>query len=297
MSENSKIEWTDRTWNPVRGCSRVSEGCRNCYAERMAARFCAEMLDRYRVNPKAPFHGFATMTPSGPRWTGRVELIESKLKEPLRWKKPCRIFVNSMSDLFHEALPDEAIAEVWRVMVRANQHQYQILTKRSGRALYSLPRLVATFGAQPHIWLGFSAEDQPSFDARWEHARRWPVGGVLFVSLEPLLGPIVLPDEFLRFIRPWVIVGGESGHGARPLHPDWARSVMDQCQAAGAPFFFKQWGEWSDIRHSYVAGDALDGKVHHWDSGVSVRVGKKVAGRLLDGREWNEFPAPSEMSQ
>jgi len=313
MSQNSKIEWTDATWNPVRGCSRVSEGCRNCYAERIAARFCklpAEYEGTFR--PLGIFGGFSEMTKAGPRWTGKVALIESKLDEPLHWREPRRIFVNSMSDLFHEALPDEAILRVMKVMERAPQHTYQVLTKRAERMRDWVRKHL--YGIMPrYLHLGVSAEDQPTADARIPLLRQTPAA-VRFLSLEPLLGPIDVyrsakgftcagtddgREHPLRGIDQ-VIVGGESGPGARPMNPDWVRSIRDQCVAAGVPFFFKQWGEWTPTYHGkftkifrgypkFEDVPANNGTgTHH----RMFRVGKKAAGRVLDGRTWDEGPAP-----
>lgn len=234
MAANSKIEWTDASWSPIRGCSRISRGCEHCYAERMCARNLPGLLSPTTGEP------FARMTASGPQWTGKVELIESQLEIPLHWKKPRRIFVNSMSDTFHGNVSTPNLLDIWSVMRDAHWHTYMVLTKRADHAAIRLPFLVQRFGSLPQLWLGFSAEDQATFDARWKFARQWPVGSVLFVSLEPLLGPIVLPDEFLRYLRPWVILGGESGPGARPMPSGIPRSVRDQCIEAGVPFFMKQ---------------------------------------------------------
>lgn len=288
MSGATSIEWTDATWNPVRGCSRVSEGCRNCYAERQAARFRGD---------GDPFHGFAYSDKAGPHWTGRVELIPSKLDEPLRWRKPRRIFVNSMSDLFHESLPDEAIAAVFGVMAACPQHTFQVLTKRpkrmlrwfewlldlpfgADRMLYAaahelgdgseedeqvqvdrlreLSETVAADLAWPlhNVWLGVSVEDQASFDERILHLVSTPAA-LRFISYEPALGPLdcslpVAPmaTPLLRPSDPkngpgcvhWLIVGGESGPGARPFDLAWARSAVAQCREAGVPVFVKQLG-------------------------------------------------------
>jgi protein gp37 len=294
MSANTKIEWADATWNPVRGCEKVSEGCRNCYAARMAARFSGE---------GQPYEGLAEMTPHGPRWTGDVQLVPEVLDQPLKWRKPRRIFVNSMSDLFHEDVPDEFIARVWTIMASCREHTFQILTKRPRRMMEWVNRVKdwegykthngeppAAYGGNgiivggnewplPNVWLGVSVENQKVADERIPLLLQTPAA-VRFLSCEPLLGPVDLssylgdlyycdnprhgqlcPDGILRdgsailcryCKRPvdvfkmidWVIVGGESGPGARPMHPDWVRGIRDQCVAAGVPFFFKQWGEW-----------------------------------------------------
>jgi protein gp37 len=336
MSTGTTIEWTDATWNPVRGCTRVSEGCRNCYAEIMAARFS---------KPGQWGHGFATMKGGDHRWTGKLALIDDQLGLPLHWRKPRRIFVNSTSDLFHENLPDEAIDKVFAVMALCPQHTFQVLTKRPERMRRYLssddraanvrdwlndqgPQLGLTdaqivaacagvsSGPLPNVWLGVSVEDQRHANER-VHELLWTPAAKRFVSAEPLLGPVDLTrlnnmdtvaHDALRGIRvkpplgepidptpanrlDWVIVGGESGSDARPMHPQWARALRDQCAAAGVPFFFKQWGEWIGAGQT-VEGQPPDRAYHRWpDGAISARVGKKAAGALLDGREHREFPA------
>lgn len=254
----TNIEWTDETWNPTRGCSRVSPGCVNCYAERVAVRFEWRNVageGGEKVAP-GPFHGFITTKNGHPAWTGKVELIESKILEPLRWKKPRRIFVNSMSDLFHEAIPANDIAEVFRVMQRADWHTYQILTKRADRLAEIMPRIVATFGLMPHVWLGVSVENQQYADERIPLLLQTPAA-VRFVSYEPALGPV----DFSKWLcgcgvpggafegmcngqhgLDWVIVGGESGPGARAFDIAWARNTIEQCRRAGVACFVKQLG-------------------------------------------------------
>jgi protein gp37 len=234
MAEHSSIEWTDATWNPVRGCTKISPGCKHCYAERFA--------ERFRGVKGHPFEqGFD------------LRLVPAKLEEPFRWKKPQRIFVNSMSDLFHEEIPFEYIQQVFGVMNRANWHQYQILTKRAERIEELSPKLQWS----PHIWMGVSVENN---DYLWriDHLRRTQAH-VKFLSIEPLLGPLGKID--LRGID-WVIVGGESGPGARTMETEWVKDIRDQCLKTGVAFFFKQWG------------------------GVQ----KKKAGRMLEGRTWDEMP-------
>jgi protein gp37 len=348
------ISWTDQTWNPIRGCSRVSEGCRNCYAERVAARF---------AGPGQPFEGLARMGEAGPRWTGTVRLVDEHLADPLRWRRPRRVFVNSVSDLFHDGMTNEQIAAVFGVMAAAPQHTFQVLTKRPARMMewfrwaeqamegrYRRPAIighaaayiVGTVGTNvdndrlhlsasiyagfndwplPNVWLGVSVENQAAADERIRFLLKTPAA-VRFLSCEPLIGPVQLgvgrhffdhgigaksrngdeTDDSYANCDPkidWVIAGGESGPDSRPLHPDWVRSLRDQCQAAGVPFHFKQGGEWScgeivDGGYRNVWGPEIittfsrretDGRFTWW------RTGKKAAGRLLDGRTWDEFPA------
>jgi protein gp37 len=234
MATNSAIEWTESTWNPVTGCTKISPGCKHCYAERMAKRLQAMGQPNYA-------NGFG-LTPH-----------EHALKLPLTWKKPRTIFVNSMSDLFHEQVPGEFILRVFDVMGRADWHQYQLLTKRSER----LQELDSQLSWQSHVWMGVSVEAQEYVhridDLRQTHAQ------TKFLSVEPLLGPLANLD--LSGID-WVIVGGESGPGARPMKAEWVTSIRDQCRQARIPFFFKQWG------------------------GPQ----KKKAGRELEGRIWDEMP-------
>lgn len=351
MSGTTKIEWTDATWNPVNGCSRVSEGCRNCYAERMAARFSRgpELSGKLAIALNdLPYTGFASMTPNGPRWTGRVELDESKLTLPFRWRpqvqgRSRRVFVNSMSDLFHEALPDEAIDRVFAVMALTPRMTYQVLTKRAGRMeqYMAAPRrakavAVAMLEHNPsaleigrlrwplaNVVLMVSCEHQAAAEERIPLLMRAPAI-LRGVSMEPLLGhvdigpfvgikPRKLSSEWhgptLTRGIDWVIVGGESGPGARPMHPDWVRSIRDQCLDAGVPFFFKQWGEWLPADQFGADGDkptvATTGGARVrgvWRSGATnglkgedgyieaFRVGKKNAWRTLDGDEWTMMP-------
>lgn len=235
MSDGSKIEWTDATWNPVRGCVKISPGCKHCYAETFA--------ERFRGVPGHPYEqGFE------PR------LVEPKLGEPLTWGRPRRVFVNSMSDLFQQAVPDEFIRRVFEVMAAANWHTYQVLTKRADRmetVVRSLPRKLQRL---PHVWLGVSVENRKYGLPRIDHLRRTPAH-VRFLSVEPLL-------EDIGSIRlagiDWVIVGGESGAGARPMDPEWVRKIRDQCVDCDVSFFFKQWG---GVRKS-ATGRVLDGRTH-----------------------------------
>ncbi len=234
MAANSKIEWTEATWNPLTGCTKISPGCKHCYAERLARRLQAAGSAKYR-------NGF------------QVTLHEEVLSDPLRWRKPRRVFVNSMSDLFHKDVPDDFILRVFRVMGSAAQHQFQVLTKRAERLLaldQQLPWL-------PNIWMGVSVESS-AYVSRITQLRHTGAR-IKFLSLEPLLGP--LADLDLRGID-WVIVGGESGPRARPMAKNWVLDIREQCLVAEVPFFFKQWGG----------------------------VNKKRSGRVLEGRTWDEMP-------
>ena len=241
MSDKSAIEWTDATWNPVTGCTQVSPGCAHCYAKAFA--------ERFRGVPDHPYkQGFDLKIQD-----------DGRLGQPLLWKQPRMIFVNSMSDLFHEDVPDEFIGRVFDVMRRAHWHTFQVLTKRSERLAELAPHLPWP----KNVWMGVSVENQ-RWTTRIDDLRRVNAA-VRFLSCEPLLGPL---DLNLRGIH-WVIVGGESGARARPMKPEWARSIREQCTGASVPFFFKQWGA-------------------HNESGQ--RLSKKKAGRLLDGRTWDMLP-------
>jgi protein gp37 len=243
MSEHSTIEWTDATWNPIRGCTKISPGCAHCYAETFA--------ERFRGVPGHPFEfGFD------------LRLVPEKLGDPIRWSKPKKIFVNSMSDLFHGGVPDEYVEKVCRVMLAANWHTYQILTKRADRMADLLQGKLRNAARARHIWWGVSVENRRHGLPRIDQLRR-AKPAVAFLSIEPLLEALGKLD--LRGIH-WVIVGGESGPGARPISSDWVRSVRDQCQRSRIPFFFKQWG--------------------------GVR--KKENGRRLDGRTYDDFPESTE---
>ena len=235
MATKSSIEWTESTWNPVTGCTKISPGCKICYAERMSLRLQA-MGQRNYANGFEP------------------TLHERMLEKPLSWKKPQMIFVNSMSDLFHDEVPVAFILKVFDVMRRAFRHQFQVLTKRSERLL----ELSLQIDWPDNVWMGTSVENQ-EYTFRIDHLRETDAK-IKFLSLEPLLGP--LPDLNLDGID-WAIVGGESGPGARPMREEWVIQIRDRCEAAGVPFFFKQWGG----------------------------VNKKRAGRLLQGRTWDDLPA------
>ncbi len=240
MSDRSRIEWTDATWNPVRGCTKVSPGCTHCYAETFA--------ERFRGVPGHPFEfGFD------------LRLVPEKLGDPIRWSKPKKIFVNSMSDLFHEGVPDEYIEKVCRVMLAANWHTYQILTKRADRMAALLQGKLLSAARAAHIWWGVSVENCKHGLPRITKLRG-AKPSVAFLSVEPLLEDLGKMD--LRGIQ-WVIVGGESGPGARPMAREWVRRVRAECRVHNIPFFFKQWG--------------------------GVR--KSETGRTLDGTTYDEYPA------
>jgi len=234
LMAQTKIEWTKETWNPITGCTKTSPGCKNCYAERIAKRLKAMRKPKYA-------NGF------------QVTLHEQLLASPLSWRKPKVVFVNSMSDLFHDQVPEEFIGKCFDVMCQAKQHSFQVLTKRSERLLQLSPQLPWP----ENIWMGVSVENA-DYVFRIDHLRQ-SSAKIKFLSLEPLLGP--LPDLNLSGID-WVIVGGESGPGARYMNPEWVTEIRDQCLDAAVPFFFKQWGG----------------------------VNKKKSGRLLQGRTWDERP-------
>jgi len=321
MSGKSAIEWTDATWNPTTGCEKISQGCKHCYAERQWPRLAA--------NPKARKYYGRAFT--------EVACFEHVLDQPLRWTRPRRVFVNSMSDLFHPDVPFAFIDKVFAVMALCPQHTFQLLTKRPERMrvyfqAHFTRHQMATAGAAvapdrplaavhdalrnspfplANLWLGVSAEDQQTANERIALLLQTPAV-VRWVSAEPLLGPIDLTwedrsDGMLVQRFPdvdWVVVGGESGPKARPMRPAWVRSLRDQCQTYGAAFHFKQWGEWVGATvHSddgfaggaYVevpGGKTAIDYAYDWrDGSASVRVGKKVAGRELDGRTWDECPS------
>ena len=227
MAQNSAIEWTDLTWNPVVGCSIASSGCKNCYAMRMAARLQAMGHEKYQ--------NLTSGSKRGAVWTGAVRSHEPSLSIPYSWKKPRRVFVNSMSDLFHPDVDIDFIERIWHVMGNTPQHHYQILTKRPER----MQLLLNTIAPTPlkNVWLGTSIEDRNVID-RIDFLKKTPAS-VRFISFEPLIGDVGLVD--LTGIH-WAIVGGESGPHARPMHQEWVEAILDQCLDHGTAFFFKQWG-------------------------------------------------------
>lgn len=239
MSQLSSIEWTDATWNPVRGCTKISPGCKNCYAKTFA--------ERFRGVPGHPYEqGFD------------LRLVPEKLFEPLKWKRPKKIFVNSMSDLFHPDVPDEFIVSVAEVMIQGDWHNYQVLTKRAERLEKLLNSKLKFATVSSHIWWGVSVEDRKHGIPRIEHLRNTPAA-IKFLSIEPLLQDLGLVN--LKAID-WVIVGGESGRGARPMEQVWVQQLLRQCTKQKVTFFFKQWGG----------------------------TNKKAAGRILNGRTYDDLP-------
>ena len=314
--DKSKIEWTDATWNPVTGCTKVSNGCKHCYAERVWKRLAG--------NPHCEYFK---------REFTNVKCHPDRLDQPLRWKKPRRIFVNSMSDLFHESIPFEFIASVFAIMSVTTRHTYQVLTKRPERMIEFFkwanayppdefladekiidhwPEQVSYKGSDncgplfpyKNVWLGVSVEDQQAADERIPLLLQTPAA-VRWLSLEPLLGPVDFfksSDNWLKQgYKPWlnapiltdihwVVVGGESGPKARPMHPEWVRTIRAQCLAADVPFFFKQWGEYRLVERGVGKGTGIC-KAELWPGiGDFEKVGKKQAGRVLDGQTWSEYP-------
>jgi protein gp37 len=355
MSANTGISWTDRTWNPVVGCTKVSQGCKHCYAKTL-----------HDMRHKAFAEGKLQNIPQYAQPFETVQTLPDRLNDPYRWRKPSRVFVNSMSDLFHDDVPGEFIAQVFAVMSGNPQHTFQVLTKRPARMLAFVAAVglsplgfrthnraeCSSYGGDgvlvganwplPNVWLGVSVENQAAADERIPLLLQTPAA-IRFLSCEPLLGPIDFYEAGSRggedgdpfafsALRgtdgcdpsipgiDWVIVGGESGKGARPMHPDWARSLRDQCVASGVAFHFKQWGEFREydvgIEPELVYTGTVTADVHaacaispSWvdpqgnpftdpdnlpdetPCRLLERVGAKRAGRVLDGRTWDEFPA------
>jgi protein gp37 len=309
MSAKTGIEWTDATWNPVVGCRKVSDGCKNCYAKTLHdLRYKA-----YNEGKKMPEQYAEPFE--------YVRLMLRRLDMPLRWKKPRRIFVNSVSDLFHDDVPDDFIALVMQTIREAHWHTFQVLTKRAARMFAWYERWSNDYPAfdgrlPENLWLGVSVEDQSTADDRLPYLLEIP-NVRRFVSCEPLLGPVNLRaaiDRDNRLIYDgldsmrteydqsghtfpmaytklhWVIAGGESGKNARPMHANWARDLRGQCRETGTPFFFKQWGEWCHNDQVQVSR-RMSKEVWRWlDGGISLRVGTRASGHLLDGKEWRQVP-------
>lgn len=321
----TKISWTEQTWNPIVGCDIESKGCTNCYAMKMAGRIQKMNRTNEQTGYVNHYDGTTKVVNGKVVWTGKVAQAPDKtLLAPLGRKKPTTYFVNSMGDMFHPNVPDEWIDRVFAVMALCPQHIFQILTKHAARMreyMNSLSgegmveiwamqagRLSGDAGYDdvmqyhgrtwplPNVWLGVSTEDQQRWNERWYHLARTPAA-IRFVSGEPLLGPI---DMIGNGKLDWLICGGESGTNARPMHPDWARSLRDQCVAAGVPFHFKQWGEWKPLTYADMnkywptdtasaIGLAPDGS-YHVEGQRMQRVGTKHSGNLLDGRVWDQMP-------
>lgn len=335
MAQNSAIQWTEATWNPLAGCTRASEGCDNCYAAKMSLRLEAmggrDIADGRDPGGKAKYIGIATKNGKGVAvFNGKINLDMDAIHEPILWKKPRMVFVNSMSDLFHKDVPFSFVAQVFETMRLAHWHTFQVLTKRPER-MYEFWQWVqvsriglAEYWPLPNVWLGTSVETQEYADERVPELLKIPAA-VRFLSCEPLLGKILLddgcnswlscksdapeyPDENEMEVEccesyavggshfhgiDQVIVGGESGPNARPMSVEWARSLRDQCVAANVSYFFKQWGAWVPHGQSVARISTRGGDFHLWSDAPfawSKKVGKKEAGRLLDGREWNELP-------
>ena len=255
MGQRTSIEWTEATWNPTTGCTRVSEGCDNCYADALSRRLLHRTYTSRLPVVDAPENRADPFA---------VRIWPERLAQPARWRTPRVVFVNSMSDLFHKHVPDEFVRESFRVMLDVDRHTYQVLTKRPSRAARFVrrhPDLFGKAGLPPHIWIGTSTENQETA-YRVRHLEDVPAA-VRFLSCEPLIGPLSLCNVWSPGGIHWVIVGGESGPGHRPIDPMWVTAIRDECLAADVPFFFKQWG----------------GRT------------PKSGGRELEGREWNEFPA------
>lgn len=343
----SKIEWTEETWNPTLGCSKVSEGCRNCYAMHVSAWIANMAKSKESQSPvEKAYMSVIKQDENGkylPQWNNKIAILDERLTDPIRWKKPRTIFVNSMTDLFHPDIPFEYIDRVFAVMAITPRHTYQVLTKRPERMAEYLNRgseipplegVPAGRGRSsmrhplPNVWLGTSVENQATAEERIPQLLKCPAK-IRFLSCEPLLGPILFneinqgnqfydPLGGLGDISPgsftkihWVIVGGESGKQARPMHPDWVRTIRDQCQQAGTAFFFKQWGEWKDgsspqkkVEHIAALNN---GEFHPWDSNIKhkatvswnkhnptimSKVGKKQSGNTIDTQTHTVYPQP-----
>lgn len=319
MADKSKIEWTDATWNIINGCKTISPGCTNCFAQRLAG-------TRFRNHPTRS--GLTIDSKAGPVWNGEVKFIESMLDQPIRWKRPRLIFVCAHGDLFHEGVPDAWIDKIFSVMAGCKDHTFQVLTKRSGRMRAYLSRFkpspkedgfITRDGVHnndsvpgwpifnpsrwplPNVWLGVSVEDQARADERIQILLDTPAA-VHWLSVEPMLGRIFMPTRTYDELD-CIVVGGESGPKARPMHPDWVREIRDQCLERGTHFDFKQWGEFTpwellpktriepwrrapDGSERYFVQDL--GKPHDQTERVTfLKVGKKAAGRMLDGKTYD----------
>jgi len=295
--------WWTKSWNLITGCTKCSPACANCYAEVLHTQRHKALLAGKKMAPcySTPF--------------AMVRFHPERLTDPLHWRKPQMIFVGNMGDVFHEGVKDEWLDRLFAVMVLCPQHTFMLLTKRpermqrfvSGMDTAHLAWMLnkdlseAQIQANPHPWLlrnvlhGTTVWDQASMDETAKHMLKMPGGARLFLSIEPMLGPVVIPPDLLKLLG-WVICGGETGAKARPMHPDWPRSLRDQCTSAGVPFFFKQWGEWAPWDFEYIDGarNVTGGRPHYkvdsFGAGEPKRVGTRKAGRVLDGQEWSEVP-------
>jgi protein gp37 len=317
MTKEHKISWLNmpgyqpETWNPIVGCSKVSPGCDNCYAERMANRLTYALGGIGTGKNQDAWIGYSDVISEG-KWTGKTAFISSAINKPFQCKTPRMIFVCSMGDIFHKTVTTECFRRVLDVILKCRQHIFVILTKRPENILPLMQRVGWGLPFPPNIWLGVTAENQEQANQRIPLLLQIPAAK-RFVSIEPMLGPIELteirPDicktitqnvlwgiainenRSLRDGLPvldWVICGGESGSKARPMHPDWVRSVRDQCRNAGTPFFFKQWGEWIS---EYPQGKNLGNmsQTYQYDK-TFYKIGRKTAGDLLDGEQYHEWP-------
>lgn len=313
MSEKTGIEWCDATWNPVVGCEKISPGCKNCYAIRDAWRL------GHNPNCKIStiYQDLVYKNEDGSlNWTGVVKCLPERLTIPLSWKKPLRIFVNSQSDLFHDDVPDQFIDRVFEMMAVCSWHTFIVVTKRAERMYQYLNYQLKDQRILTNVWIIVSVENQTEANHRIPYLLHSPAA-VRGVSIEPLLGPVdltniemscfetynalagcgtdrknpcqTIPNVFGNLLD-WVILGGESGKEARPMNPDWVKSLRDQCVDHGTPFFFKQWGEWAI---KYADGFLGDRFTFGGYGGLLYKIGKKQAGRLLDGVEWNQMPGES----
>ena len=336
---STKIEWTNETWNPIIGCSKISEGCKNCYAERMAGRLSNITKTAYYLKVVEQNRPALLVIKGLPKWNGETQFINQQLLKPTQWKKPRKIFVCSMGDLFHESIPFEWIDVVFSIMSDIDQHIYQVLTKRPFRMQqfydWKAKQLGVKWQAKDNVWIGVTVESQEQV-YRILPLLKVP-SKIRFISCEPLLSNIDLYPWLDEYIGPsetghndwlnglnWVIVGGESGPEARPMHPEWVRSLKNQCKISGTPFFFKQWGEWytdwlniqtkEPVFKMYPnyqkfqqklwvrKGDSCidmngkicknggDMKTASYPVAIMQKIGKQKSGVILDGKEYKQFP-------
>ncbi|HAN19652.1 MAG: hypothetical protein A2X13_14570 [Bacteroidetes bacterium GWC2_33_15] len=308
----TKIEWTNETWNPIIGCSKISEGCKNCYAEKMANRL-AYMAIKQSNSDFLNINGIGayTLVTLDGKWNGKTKLVPSAFKKPLEWKKPRMIFICSMGDLFHEYVPFEWIDAVFAITQKCMHHTFQVLTKRPERMLeYFKSRGITN--PYLNVWLGVTTENKEEANKRIPVLLNIPAA-IRFVSVEPMLSNIQLSgytdegyenlltgDVFCEGMNEptkrnkidWVICGGESGTNARPMHPDWVESLQNQCKETNTPFFFKSWGEWAHIHVLLCNAKGIKGKKwYNIDPETALcKIGKSKTGNLIDGKEYKQFP-------